>query len=108
VPTTLVPAAAAPTHIHSTASDSAPATAGASLREVVCRVGIVARGCPSPRCRCPSARSRLRGGLKNVQAQGAVRRPAAFAAIPNPRAIGMCCSVHVCMCAWQVAHTTCT
>jgi hypothetical protein len=39
VPTTLVPAAAAPTHIHSTAGDSAPATAGAALREVVCRGG---------------------------------------------------------------------
>jgi hypothetical protein len=39
VPTTLVPAAAAPTHIHSTAGDSAPATAGASQREVVCRGG---------------------------------------------------------------------
>jgi hypothetical protein len=39
VPTTLVPAAAAPTHIHSTAGDSAPATAGAAQREVVCRGG---------------------------------------------------------------------
>eukprot|EP01049_Picozoa_sp_SAG25_P001887 SAG25_NODE_91_length_16078_cov_7.663058_8_plen_159_part_00 len=39
MPTTLVPAAAAPTHIHSTACDSAPATAGAAQREVVCRGG---------------------------------------------------------------------